>query len=187
MLAYSSVEHVGIMAVALGLGKGALFGALLHMVNNGLTKGVLFMSSGNIHRAYNSKSTEFVRGAIRRTPWSGALFLAAFLAITGSPPFAPFISEFSIVSSAFVQGNPWTGVLFLLFLAIIFIGMASTVLPVVMGDVPDGIEDTGYRDTPGTVLPLLALMAVILMLGLWIPLPLQGLLRDAANLLGGNR
>jgi hydrogenase-4 component F len=65
--------------------------------------------------------------------------------------------------------------------------MASTVLPVVMGSVPDGIEETGYRDTPGTVLPLLALMAVILMLGLWIPLPLQGLLRDAANLLGGNR
>jgi len=187
MLAYSSVEHVGIMAVALGLGKGALFGALLHMVNNGLTKGVLFMSSGNIHRAYNSKSTEFVRGAIRRTPWSGALFLAAFLAITGSPPFAPFISEFSIVSSAFVQGSPWTGVLFLLFLAVIFIGMASTVLPVVMGQVPSDIETTSYRDTPGTVLPLLLLMGIILMLGLWIPLPMLELLHDAAKLLGGNR
>jgi hydrogenase-4 component F len=187
MLAYSSVEHVGIMAVALGLGKAALFGALLHMVNNGLTKGVLFLSSGNIHRAYNSKSTEFVRGAIRRTPWSGALFLAAFLAITGSPPFAPFISEFSIVSSAFVQGSPWTGVLFLLFLAVIFIGMASTVLPVVMGKVPDDIEATSYSDTAGTVLPLLVLMGIILMLGLWIPLPMLELLHDAAKLLGGNK
>jgi hydrogenase-4 component F len=145
------------------------------------------MSSGNIHRAYNSKSTEFVKGAIRRTPWSGALFLAAFLAITGSPPFAPFISEFSIVSSAFVQGNHWSGALFLLFLAVIFIGMASTVLPVVMGKVPSGIEDTSYRDTPGTVLPLLALMGIILLLGLWIPLPMQDLLRDAARMLGGNR
>jgi hydrogenase-4 component F len=185
MLAYSSVEHVGIMAVALGLGKGALFGALLHMVNNGLTKGVLFMSSGNIHRAYDSKRTEFVRGAIRRTPWSGALFLAAFLAITGSPPFAPFISEFSIVSSAFVQGSHWTGTLFLIFLAVIFIGMASTVLPMVMGNVPSGMEATGYRETPGSVLPLLGLMGIILMLGLWIPLPMQELLRDAARLLGG--
>jgi hydrogenase-4 component F len=144
------------------------------------------MSSGNIHRAYNSKSTEFVRGAIRRTPWSGALFLAAFLAITGSPPFAPFISEFSIVSSAFVQGSPWTGVLILLFLAVIFIGMATTVLPVIMGNVPDGIETTPYRDTPGTVLPLLALMGIILVLGLWIPLPMLELLHDAARLLGGN-
>src|SRR5512144_2646360 len=74
MLAYSSVEHVGIIAVALGLGRGALFGALLHRINNALSKGVLFLACGNIHRAYNSKSTQFVRGALKRTPWSGALF-----------------------------------------------------------------------------------------------------------------
>ncbi|HJV34471.1 proton-conducting transporter membrane subunit [Geomonas sp.] len=187
MLAYSSVEHVGIIAVALGLGKGALLGALLHMVNNAMTKGVLFLSSGNIHRAYNSKSTQFVRGALKRAPWSGALFLAAFLAITGSPPFAPFVSEFMIVSSAFVQGNHWTGGLFLLFLAMIFIGMASTVLPLVMGKMPEGMEKTPYRDSLPTVLPPLMLMGVVLMLGLWIPGPLMALLQDAAGLLGGGR
>ena len=187
MLAYSSVEHVGIIAVALGLGKGALFGALLHMINNALTKGVLFLSSGNIHRAYNSKSTNFLRGALRRTPWSGALFLAAFFAITGSPPFGPFVSEFLIVSSAFVQGNYWSGALFLLFLALIFIGMASTVLPVVMGKIPTDIEKTRYRDTVHTVLPPLMLMGLVLLLGLWIPAPLQALLREAAGQLGGGK
>ena len=185
MLAYSSVEHVGIIAVALGLGKGALFAGLLHMINNSLTKGVLFLSSGNIHRAYNSKSTQFVRGALRRTPWSGALFLAAFLAITGSPPFAPFVSEFLIVSAAFVQKSYWTGGLFLTFLALIFIGMASTVLPVVLGKIPGDIEKTPYRDTVHTVLPPLLLMGAILVLGLWIPAPLQQLLREAAGQLGG--
>ncbi|HBG04661.1 MAG: hydrogenase [Geobacteraceae bacterium GWC2_58_44] len=187
MLAYSSVEHVGIIAVALGLGKAALFGALLHMINNALTKGVLFLSSGNIHRAYNSKSTQFVRGALRRTPWSGALFLAAFLAITGSPPFGPFVSEFLIVSSAFVQGNYWSGGLFLLFLAMIFIGMASTVLPVVFGKIPKDIEKTQYRDTVHTVLPPLLLMGVILLLGVWIPAPLHTLLTEAAGMLGGGK
>ncbi|GFO55543.1 hydrogenase [Geomonas sp. Red276] len=187
MLAYSSVEHVGIIAVALGLGKGALFGALLHMMNNALTKGVLFLSSGNIHRAYNSKSTQYVRGALTRTPWSGALFLAAFLAITGSPPFAPFVSEFMIVSSAFGQGNHVTGGLFLFFLAMIFIGMASTVLPLVMGKIPEDIERTPYRDAVPTVLPPLVLMAVVLVLGLWIPAPLQALVTEAAGLLGGGR
>ena len=185
MLAYSSVEHIGIIAVALGLGKGALFAALLHMINNSLTKGVLFLSCGNIHRAYNSKSTEFVRGAIRRTPWSGALFLAAFLAITGSPPFGPFVSEFLIVSSAFGEGNYWTAGLFLTFLAMIFIGMASTVLPVVLGEVPATLEKTRYRDGIPTVLPPLLLMGIILVLGLWIPAPLQELLREAAGQLGG--
>ncbi|GFO60150.1 hydrogenase [Geomonas silvestris] len=187
MLAYSSVEHVGIIAVALGLGKGALFGALLHMVNNALTKGVLFLSCGNIHRAYNSKSTQFVRGALRRTPWSGALFLAAFLAITGSPPFGPFVSEFTIVSSAFVQQNYWTAALFLLFLAMIFMGMASTVIPVVLGKVPDDLERTPYRDTAPTVWPPLVLMALVLMLGLWLPESLQELLHQAAGLLEGGR
>jgi hydrogenase-4 component F len=187
MLAYSSVEHVGIIAVALGLGRAALFGALLHMINNALTKGVLFLSSGNIHRAYNSKSTQFVRGALRRTPWSGALFLAAFLAITGSPPFGPFVSEFLIVSAAFVGKNYWTGGLFLLFLALIFIGMASTVLPVVLGRLPKEMEKTPYRDTAHTVLPPLFLMGLVLMLGLWIPAPLQDLLQEAAGLLGGGK
>jgi len=187
MLAYSSVEHVGIIAVALGLGKPALFGALLHMINNALTKGVLFLSSGNIHRAYNSKSTQYVRGALRRTPWSGALFLAAFLAITGSPPFGPFVSEFLIVSSAFVQGSYWSGGLFLLFLAMIFIGMASTVLPVVLGKMPKDMQKSPYRDTVHTVLPPLLLMGVILVLGVWIPEPLRVLLTEAADLLGGGK
>ena len=185
MLAYSSVKHVGIMVIGLGLGGNALYGALLHMLANSLTKVVLFLSAGNIHRAYNSKSTEFVRGALRRTPWSGALFLAAFLAINGSPPFVPFISEFIIINSAFVQGNYLTAGLILLFLAIIFIGMASSVLPVVMGKIPAGMPATPYRDTPHTVLAPLALMGLILMLGLWIPQPLQDILREAVGLLGG--
>lgn len=187
MLAYSSVEHVGIIAVALGLGKGALFGALLHMINNALTKGVLFLSSGNIHRAYDSKSTESVRGALKRTPWSGALFLAAFLAITGSPPFGPFVSEFLIVSSAFVQKSYWVGGLFLLFLAMIFIGMASTVLPMVLGKMPRHMEKTPYRDSVHTVLPPFLLMGMILMLGVWIPAPLHDLLSEAAVMLGGGK
>jgi hydrogenase-4 component F len=187
MLAYSSVEHVGIIAVALGLGRGALFGALLHMINNALSKGVLFLACGNIHRAYNSKSTQFVRGALKRTPWSGALFLAAFLAITGSPPFGPFVSEFLIVSSAFVERSYWTGSLFLLFLAMIFIGMASTVIPLVLGKMPRDMEKTPYRDGASTVLPPLLLMGLVLMLGLWIPQPLQDLLSEAAGLLGGGK
>lgn len=180
MLAYSSVEHVGIMAVALGIGGKAIFGALFHILANGLTKGVLFLSSGNIHRSYNSKSTAHVRGALRRLPWSGGLFLAGFIAITGSPPFAPFISEFTIVSSAFIQGRMLVGSLFLLSLAIIFIGMALTVLPMVMGEVPEDSEQTSYRDSLWTVGPPLVLLLLIFLLGVWIPQPLMDLLREGA-------
>lgn len=185
MLAYSSVEHVGILAVALGLGKGALAGALLHLVSNSLTKGVLFLAAANIHRSYNSKRCEQVRGALRRLPWSGGLFLAGFFAVTGSPPFGLFVSEFTIVSSAMAQGGYWIGGLFLVFLAAIFLGMARTVLPVVMGE-SSRVEHTGYRDRFLTVAPPLALMGVVLLLGLWIPEPLRRLIAEGAALLGGN-
>ncbi|WP_306536167.1 proton-conducting transporter membrane subunit [Geobacter sp.] len=184
MLAYSSVEHVGILAIGLGLGKGALFGALFHLLNNGLTKGVLFLSSGNIHRSYNSKTTDVVKGVLTRLPWSGGLFMAGFIAITGSPPFSPFISEFTIVSSAFIEGRHLVGGLFLLFLAIIFIGMALTVLPMVMGEPPADIEPTNYRDRLLTVGPPLFMLGVILLLGVWPPEFLVALLKDGAAMLG---
>src|SRR5205085_1026131 len=89
LLAYSSVEHMGILVLGIGIGGLAVYGSLLHLINNGLTKGVLFLSAGNIHRAYGSKRTDQIRGALRRVPLSAGLFLAGFLAITGSPPFGP--------------------------------------------------------------------------------------------------
>src|SRR5205807_7953 len=105
MLAYSSIEHMGILVLSMGIGGAAVYGALLHLINNGLTKGVLFLAAGNIHRAYGSKVTDEVHGAIHRVPLSGALFLAGFLAIAGSPPFGPFISEFTIVNAAIGTGQ----------------------------------------------------------------------------------
>src|SRR5262249_22064911 len=127
MLAYSSVEHMGILIVGIGIGGMAIFGSMLHLINNGLTKGVLFLSAGNIHRAYQSKSTDDVRGALRRVPISGALFLAGFFAITGSPPFGPFLSEFTILRTAMTTGHVAVGVLFLAMLVIVFVGMGATV------------------------------------------------------------
>ncbi len=153
MLAYSSVEHMGILVLGIGIGGLAVYGALLHLINNGLTKGVLFLSAGNIHRAYGSKLTDDVRGAIQRVPLSGALFLAGFLAITGSPPFGPFVSEFTIVNAAVGSGQFLAAGLFLLLLGVVFIGMGATVLAVVQGEPAESRplrrenRRTGYRDT----------------------------------------
>ena len=185
MLAYSSVEHMGILALGIGLGGGATAGALFHTVNNGITKGVLFLSAGNIHRSYGSKVTDDVRGAARRLPVSGPLFLAGLLAITGSPPFGPFFSEFQILNGAFGSGHTTVGVLFLAFLAVIFIGMASTVLKVVLGD-PTGAPDVpGTRDSWLTAAPPLVLMILVLALGLFLPRGLRDLFGAAAQIVGG--
>ncbi len=188
MLAYSSVEHMGILMIGLGVGGPAFFGTMLHVVTNGATKGVLFLSAGNIHRAYASKSTDRVRGALRRLPLSASFFLAAFFAITGSPPFGPFVSEFSIISAAFGTGHYLGAALFLLFLLVVFVGMGRTVLTVLQGRVPvqeTAPADAAYRDDFLTVAPVAILMSVVLLLGLWIPAPLGELLNNAAHLIGG--
>src|SRR5690606_6913857 len=99
MLAYSSVEQMGILALATGLGAGAGFATLLHLVNNALGKGALFLAVGNVHRAFGGKTTDEVRGALGRLPVSGTLFLFAFFAVTGSPPFGLFVSELLILQS----------------------------------------------------------------------------------------
>ena len=183
MLAYSSVEHMGILALGLGIGGLAIYGTLLHLVNNAIAKGVLFLSAGNIHRAYGSKTTDVVSGAMRRLPISGALFLCGFLAVTGSPPFGPFISEFSILTAMFVTGHFWVGAMFLFFLLVVFVGMSVTVLGVVQGAVPTAARNTSYRDGALTALPPLAMMVLVLLLGLYIPSPLQTLLTDAVHFL----
>jgi hydrogenase-4 component F len=184
MLAYSSVEHMGILIVGLGIGAPALYGTMLHVLTNGATKGVLFLSAGNIHRAYASKSTEQVSGAMRRMPLSAGLFLAGFLAITGSPPFGPFISEFSILNGAFDAGRFAVAGLFLAFLLVVFVGMGRTVLSVVQGRPPAEVMASPYRDGFWTAAPIVALMSAVLLLGIWIPAPLGELIGDAAHFLG---
>jgi hydrogenase-4 component F len=183
MLAYSSIEHMGILVLGVGIGGLALYGALLHVINNGLTKGVLFLSAGNIHRAYASKVLDDVRGALYRVPMSGALFLAGFLAITGSPPFGPFLSEFTIVSAALGGGHFVVGGSFLILLGIVFVGMGATVLAVVQGDPPEQTLPTGFRDSFASCAPILLCLVLVLVLGLYIPPPLESLLRDAAAFL----
>jgi hydrogenase-4 component F len=187
MLAYSSIEHMGILVLGLGIGGVAIYGALLHLINNGLTKGVLFLSAGNIHRAYGSKVTDNVRGAIQRLPLSGALFLAGFLAITGSPPFGPFVSEFTIVNAAVGSGQFVVSGVFLLLLGIVFVGMGATVLTVVQGEAPEPNTPNGFHDSFSTGAPILLFMALVLLLGLYIPAPLESLLRDAATFVEAKR
>ena len=183
MLAYSSVEHMGLFTVALGLGGKALYGAMLHLIGNGLAKGVLFLCAGNIHRAFASKNREAARGALKRAPWSGALFLAGFLAMTGSPPFLPFSSEFAIFYSAFSQGQAATGTVMAILLMMAFLGMTLTVVPVVFGEPPKSRERTKYHETALLAGPPLVLLLILAVAGLWLPPPLYRLVTEAAALL----
>ena len=126
-----------------------------------------------------------MRGALQRVPLSASLFLAGFLAITGSPPFGPFVSEFTIIRGTVQTGHFAVAVAFLLLMAIVFIGMGVTVLAVVQGEPPAEEPGITYRDRFSTVAPIALFMALVLLLGLYIPPPLDALLRDAAATLEG--
>jgi hydrogenase-4 component F len=185
MLAYSSVEHMGILVLGVGLGGVGTFGALLHMVMNALTKGVMFLSAANIHRAYGAKTIDSVSGALRRVPASGALFLAGFFAVTGSPPFGPFLSEFTILRAAVETGRYGVAGAFLVLLFVVFVGMGGTVLAVVQGTPRPDLPANGFHDSAGTVGPAIVLLAAVLVLGVWVPPPLGDALREAATYLEG--
>jgi hydrogenase-4 component F len=187
MLAYSSVEHMGILAFGLGLGGSAIFGAFLHMLNNGIIKGVMFLSAGNIHRAYDSKYVEDVSGALRRVPWSGALFLAGFFAVTGSPPFGPFVSELSILSAAMEQHRWGVAAAMLGLLLVVFMGMGVTVLGVVQGEAGPSSSPSRFQDGILNTLPALVLLAMSFGMGVAMPDAIQSMVREAADYVGGRR
>ena len=183
MLAYSSVEHMGILAIGVGISGLGAFGAMLHLLCNGLAKGVLFLSAANLHRAYGGKTTDEVTGALRGAPFSGTMFLLGFFAITGAPPFGPFLSELTIARAAFGSGHGGTGALYLLFLMVVFLGMGATVLKVTLGD--GAGPTTTWRDRAMTSLPILGFMGLVLALGVYIPVGLEDVLWDAVHWIEG--
>ena len=186
LLAYSSVEHMGILALGIGLGGTAAFGSLLHAVNHSVTKAMLFLLSGNILAAYRTKAVQEVRGVLRTIPVTGALWLAGLFAITGTPPFGTFVSELLILNGALDHGRYLLAGLYLALLAVIFIGMAVTMTRMAQGEAPAlSAPGQGRRESVLAVGPPLALALVALALGLYLPPSLEAVLHRAAQALGG--
>jgi hydrogenase-4 component F len=184
LLAYSSVEHVGIIVFALGLATPlAYFGALLHLLNNAIAKTLLFLTASNVRMAYNSKIMRKVTGAIKVIPVSATFLLIGVFAITGSPPFGIFVSEFTIVSAGFASGNVVPAVFFIGFIAAIFAGFIYYTSRMVFGE-PHAPVKRGDADTLSLLL-LGVLLAALLMLGVFIPPPLQQCIENALTVLKG--
>jgi hydrogenase-4 component F len=184
LLAYSSVEHMGILVLGVGVGgEAALFGALLHVAANAATKGLLFLSAANIHRAFQRKTIEHVHGAMRIVPFSSAMLLFGLFAGCGSPPFAPFVSEFTIIAAAFENGRIYTAFGFLALLAVIFVGMAMTILSVVFGEPTISRGANRYPDRPHRCAPIAIFLAIVCLLGFYIPDSLRQSLSTAVDYL----
>ena len=185
MLAYSSVEHMGILSLGVGFGGAGVFGALLHSINHSLTKGMLFLVAGNLLAVYRTRNIGEVRGVLHVLPYSGALWLAGFLAITGTPPFGLFISEFTILRSVVSAGSLLAAATYLALLGMIFAGMAGSVLRMAQGNPGNEMTAGSPGEPASSVIPPLFLGALTLLLGLYCPALLTEKLQQAARLLGG--
>jgi hydrogenase-4 component F len=185
LLAYSGIEHMGVIALGVGLGGGAVYGAMLHLVGHSLAKGLLFFAAGNVLLAYKTKQIAEVSGVARRMPVTGALLLAGFLATLGFPPFSIFISELTILRGALDARQYVAAGLYLLFLAIIFVAEMALVLKMVQGRDPRGPEARRERESILLTLPALALLLGVAALGLYVPPALEAALARAAQALGG--
>jgi len=180
LFAYSSIEHMGIATFAFGMGGPiANFAALLHMTVHSLTKSSIFFTAGHAAQKAGTQTMDRIRGLITLSPTVGWGLMLGTLAILGVPPFGVFTSEFLILTTA-MRAQPWATPILLAALAVAFAAIFSKVQPMVFG------EPTGRRlPHAPALLPVFTHLALVLLLGLYIPPYLAAWYRAAAHLIGG--
>ena len=182
MLAYSSVEHSGLICLGLGLGPAGVFAASLHLVNHAVVKSMLFVLSGRILRRYGSTELTQVKGLLARMPVTGLLFAAGMLALVGMPPFGLFVSEFALVGAGFAAGRVWLMAIVLLLLAIAFVALVAHMNGMLFGT--PAVEDATREDDRLELVPLGLCVVLLIALGVMLPAPVRALL-DKVAFVGG--
>jgi hydrogenase-4 component F len=183
MLAYSSIENMGIIAVGFGFGGAGALYAIFHMCYHALVKSALFLTSGNLFLAYSSGKIRNIRGALTLLPWTGPLLFLGLFAVVGMPPFGTFLSKFGVVSAG-IGAHPFVVGLLLIAFSLVFVGFLIHGTKMLFGAVPDRTPDGGEMK-PGeqgilTVLPIVLLLSTAIVLGLYVPEPLCAIFVQAA-------
>jgi len=180
LFAYSSIEHMGLITFAFGLGGPiANFAGLLHMTMHSLTKSAIFFAVGHAAQKAGTQVIEDIRGLLQISPTVGWGLMLGTLAILGMPPFGVFASEFLILTSAMRQ-LPWAAPLLLLALAVAFAAVLARVQPMVFGE-----TNVRRLPHPPALLPVFTHLGLGLALGLFIPPFLADWYARAAKLIGG--
>jgi hydrogenase-4 component F len=185
LLAYSSIDHAGIMAAALGFGGrlGAL-GVTLHMLFHAVTKPLMFFCAGDVQQHYGTPYLEKIRGVLQTLPWTGGLFLLATFAITGTPPFGLFQSEFTALSAALAADRGWAAGLFVAGVVTIFTGFLVHMSKLNLG-LPHADAPVRAAACPWKLTAMSLVAVVVVTLGCWLPGPLYQLVEQTARIIGG--
>ncbi|MBW5814773.1 hydrogenase 4 subunit F [Yersinia kristensenii] len=185
LLAYSSVENMGLIAVALGIGGPlGVLAALFHTMNHSLAKTLLFCGSGNVLLKYGTRDMGAIKGIIRVAPLTAVMLAGGALALAGMPPFNVFISEFMVVAAAIKAGHITLVIILLLLLTLVLAGLVRMIASTVLGTPPEAVSkgELGILTTA----PMAILLLLMLLLGVHIPAPVTRLLTDAAQIVLNN-
>jgi hydrogenase-4 component F len=179
MFAYSSIEHMGLMTFAFGMGGvAATFGALLHMTMHSLTKSAIFFAVGHAAQSTGTQVMDDIRGLIRTSPAIGWGLMVGSIAILGMPPFGVFASEFIILTAA-MREQAWATPFLLIALGVSFAAIFGKVQPMVFGE-----TQLPRLPHPPTLIPVFTHLAIVLMMGILVPPYLAAWFRQAAALIG---
>jgi hydrogenase-4 component F len=190
LLAYSSVEHMGILAIGVSFGAPvALAGVMLHVLAHAAAKGNAFMGAGVLVAKFGSKQISAIRGGLDLLPWSGPLFLLAVFALSAMPPSGIFRSEFQIVYGGFGSGNFAAAAILIVLVTVAFFGLSASAMRVLFTPPPRRARPALRRGEPSAwmVIPVVAGVAVLFILGLHPPGELTGLISRAVAQLGATR
>jgi len=168
MLAYSSVEHIGVIVFGIGIGGPlGIYGAMLHTLNHSLVKSMLFMAAGNIFQKFKSMEMSRVTGLFNRMPFTSVVYTIGILAIAGTPPLNIFISEWTIMLAGFNAQKMLLTILFITFILVIFAGMIVALARMTFGDANDDI--VRGEVSLWTSIPLIIPLILVIGLAFYIP------------------
>lgn len=182
LIAYAAINHAGVIAIGLALGRPAAYGVILYVVSNALVKAILFLTAGTIKAHYHTKMIEELHGMIREMRYSALFFLVGTFALLGFAPFGSFFGEVIIMTGLIATGHFVTFAALCLLLSVVFVATGRSLFPMVWGE-----PRPGAKRQPESLValgPKLFYLAILLSLGVYTPAPLTMLLRQVAGSLG---
>lgn len=183
LLAYASINHAGVIAIGLGIGKGASYGVLLYVISNAFIKAILFLTAGKINAHYRTRDTRKIQGLIKDLPYSGAFLMVGTFALLGFPPFGSFFGELLILSALVGSGQFLVFATFCVLITMTFVATGRTIFPMIWGEPVQAV--TWPRQTLASVAPKLVFLIALIALGVFVPPVVNELLRDVAHSLEG--
>jgi len=181
MLAYSSIENMGILAIGTALGGVGMLAAMIHLIGHSLIKASFFLTSGNVLELYGTKKIKSVTGLMKNDRKTGWLWVASFLGIAAFPPSVLFISEFFVVKTMFLKGHYVLSALFLLLLTIVLFGLGKAVIGMAFSSSKDSEQKIDKKLSWTMYAPQIVMLILAFVIGIYMPQGLTTMIIDAVR------